>query len=293
MTERYHAKVLLLYLHHYYLSNKWDKFVNYPVQQILEEAATILAQCHQPKRYVSYIYVRKSLDNIAQQVFECLKNEYPTHPILSISDEQFSFWKDNNINDNHWKNKEVKQILESLCEVLQNKLGFQNCGESAASFSLEYSCIDFVLKNKCGTGQLLGIIYHSVARRLGIHCDVKTGRSVFVCWKPKYGNIKSEDQKGFYIDVSHCDSIPNSNSSSMFNTTKMPIKLLSFDNYKNGCICYVPIIPRMRKYSKISVGTDTKAIKTKRTNENEIVIRLSPELTSLKNKIQKYLAECT
>lgn len=149
---RFYAKKLLSYLQRYRLRNIWHKFINYPEkQQILEEAATILAQWYQPQKYVSYLYVTTSLDNIAQQVLEYLKNEYPAHPIFSISNEQFSIWKNNNIDDNHWNSTEGRQIIESLCKVLYDKLGFRGNLEepldNEAKSILEYAFIDCVSYN--------------------------------------------------------------------------------------------------------------------------------------------------
>lgn len=78
------------------------KFMTYPKKkQIYKEADMICAQFCDPKYNTSYLYIRTSLDNIAQQVLEHLKNEYPAHPIFSISAEQFSFWKDHNIDEDH------------------------------------------------------------------------------------------------------------------------------------------------------------------------------------------------
>lgn len=149
MTQRYYANKLLSYLQHYRLKNVWYKFINYPEeQQILEQAATILAQWYQPQKNVSYLCVETSLDNIAQQVLGYLKNEYPAHPIFSISAEQFSFWKYNNIDDNHWNSIEGRQIIECLCKVLHDKLGFHGCFEESLEYeersTLEYAFIDCV-----------------------------------------------------------------------------------------------------------------------------------------------------
>ncbi|XP_067211301.1 F-box only protein 21-like isoform X2 [Linepithema humile] len=231
---KYHADTLLFYLHFYGIKNKWHKFVNYcKVERILENTVTILAQCdqsHRSQEYMSYMHVRTSLDNIAQQVLEYLKNKYPAHPIFLVSAEQFSFWKYNNIDDNYWNGIEASQILESLCKVLQNKLGFyfnsKKCegpGESLTSLH----CFMHDLENECNTEISLAIIFHCVARRLGVRCDLVSFPFRFLCWRSKFRTTNLKDEECFYIDVLHFKSRQSINDGSMIiSATKMhPIKL--------------------------------------------------------------------
>nr|XP_012220232.1 PREDICTED: F-box only protein 21-like isoform X2 [Linepithema humile] len=191
--------VLFFCLHRYHLKKKWYKFINYPEKrQILEEAATILVQWYYPLNHVSYMSVRTSLDNIAQKVLEYLINHYPAHPIFSISAEQFSFWKYNNIDDNHWHGLEARQILESLCKVLHNTSGF---------FGNFWKCLGFqVLKDKFCNWLPLGIIYISVARRLGMCCDLVSSPFHFLFWRRKFNTANFRDSVYFHFDDLRCDS---------------------------------------------------------------------------------------
>nr|XP_012220290.1 PREDICTED: F-box only protein 21-like [Linepithema humile]XP_012220292.1 PREDICTED: F-box only protein 21-like [Linepithema humile] len=274
LTQRYYAKKLLSYLQHYRLRNMWHKFINYPEQQqILEEAATILAQWYQPQKYVSYMDVRTSLDNIAQQVLEYHKNKYPAHPIFSISPEQFSFWKYNNIDDNHWNSTEGRQIIESLCKVLYDKLGFhgnlEEPLESESKSILEHAFIDCVLKNKIGTAVTLATIYHSVARRLGVRCDLMSFPThFFLCWRAKYHTTNLKEQKCFYIDVLRDGSMLSRNDCPIISgATKCPIAW--FDKYTK--ISPVEMMSRMSNY-----------LETKNKNdEDKITQRSFLELTCL------------
>lgn len=125
LTHKYYSKKLLRYVHQRHLKDVWRKFISHPKeQQLLEWAAFIVAQWYQCQKFIFYSDMEASLDNIAQQVLEGLKNTHHNHPIFSISAKQFSFWK-YNINDNQWNRKEEKQILDVLRVVLFDDLGFR------------------------------------------------------------------------------------------------------------------------------------------------------------------------
>lgn len=126
LTHKYYSKKLLPYVHQRHLKDVWQKFINYPKeQQLLEQAAIIVSQWYQPQKCIFYLDIETSLDKIAQQILEDLKNTHCNHPIFSISAKQFSFWKYNNINDNQWSRKDEKQIIDVIQTVLFDKLGFR------------------------------------------------------------------------------------------------------------------------------------------------------------------------
>ncbi|EFN69607.1 hypothetical protein EAG_00089, partial [Camponotus floridanus] len=52
------------------------------------------------------------------KVLSHLKNKYPTHSIFSTTCEQFTFWRNNNINDNFWNPAEANQIMRILSEII-------------------------------------------------------------------------------------------------------------------------------------------------------------------------------
>ena len=214
LTHRYYMKKLLRYLQQCRLKGIWQEFIKYSdKQQILEQAATIVAQWYQPKKHVSYSRVKASLANIAQQVLECLKKEHPNHSIFSTSTELFSFWEDNNIDDNQWDRIEGKQIIDTLRKVLFDEVGF--CGWLCVHpdiTSRKHTFIDCVLEKKNGNAVSLAIVFHSVARRLGIRCDLISFPShFFLSWKSKYNTTNPEDEECFYIDVLHRGSILSRN----------------------------------------------------------------------------------
>ncbi|XP_029168220.1 F-box only protein 21-like isoform X2 [Nylanderia fulva] len=223
LTHRYYVKKLLRYLQQCRLKSIWQEFINYPEeQQILEQAATIVAQWYQPRKHVSYSRVKASLTSIAQQVLECLKKEHSEHSIFSTPTELFSFWENNNIDDNQWNIKEGKQIIDTLRKVLFDEVGF--CGwlcVDPAITSQKYTFIDCVLEKKNGNAVSLAIVFHSVARRLGIRCDLISFPShFFLSWKSKYNTTNPEDEECFYIDVLHRGSILTRNDCPKIRGTK-------------------------------------------------------------------------
>nr|XP_012236072.1 PREDICTED: F-box only protein 21-like [Linepithema humile] len=236
---------LLSYLQYYRLKKKVHEFLNYPEkQQILEKAVFIVAQWYQlvyqrqNQKYMSYLYVSTSLHKITEQVLECLRNEYPAHPICSISEEQLSFWENNNIDDNHWNSIEGRQIIESLCKVLYDKLRFRG----TESNILKYSCrLDYVFKHKIGTTVILATIYHSVARRLGIRCDIifhKFKEEFFLCWRAKYHTTNLKEEECFDIEFMRNEQTVGTNDCPIINIAKYGIDEYTKKSPVELCLCH-------------------------------------------------------
>lgn len=200
LTHRYYALKIVRYLKQTHLKDEWKKFLSLPPkQQTLERGATIVAQWSQPERHVSYFAISSALDNIAEQTKELLRERYPNHTIFSIPTERFNFWKNNIIGDNQWNITETRQLTDALCEVLFKRLGFY--GNSEMYYSSENSFIDCVLERRRGIPITLAIVFESVARRLGIHCEPVSFPSHFLLrWKETYGP-QFKDTENFYIDV--------------------------------------------------------------------------------------------
>jgi len=115
-------------LMHYHLRSVWQEFLNRPVkQQLLEDAINIFSQWYYMKSH-SHMY---KVDDILQHVMEHLRNKCSKHLLFSISNELFSYWKCNNIEDTKWNYTDSRQILDSLCEVI-SELNFHEikCCES-------------------------------------------------------------------------------------------------------------------------------------------------------------------
>jgi len=123
----------------------WQKFISRPAkQQLLEESLTLLAQWFQPKQDILYSQIETKLDNIAQQVMKQLKSKCPNHPIFSVSRQQFSYWRYNNIEEeSQWNNSNGKQILHTLCKVIY-ELKFRNACDQTYTTYQEYHFINHV-----------------------------------------------------------------------------------------------------------------------------------------------------
>jgi len=122
---------------------KWVRFRKQSHrEQLLERSATIIAQCFQPQKDVFYSFAKTSLDNIALEVLNCLREKHPDHSIFSTSAENFVYWKNNNIDDNHWDEMEATQIMDALEEYIFDKLNFRP--NKSKNTDLEYLCIDNV-----------------------------------------------------------------------------------------------------------------------------------------------------
>ncbi|KAG5320784.1 FBX21 protein, partial [Pseudoatta argentina] len=226
LTHKYYSKILLQYLQQRHTKDVWQEFISYPKeQQLLEKAATIVTQWYQPQKHIFYFDIEASLDNIAQLVLKRLKKVHCDHPIFSTSAKQFSFWKNNNVNDNQWSKEEEKRIINMLQTVLFDELGFSGALASDLLYKLEDILIDCVLENKVGDAVSLAIIFQSIARRLGVRCDlVAFPTHFFLSWKPKSITEKSEDEEYFYIDILHGGAIVGRNDCPKTRGRRCPIK---------------------------------------------------------------------
>ncbi|RLU16045.1 hypothetical protein DMN91_011803 [Ooceraea biroi] len=75
-----------------------------------------------PEIDIFYSDMEKELDQIAQDVMEYLKIENFRHPIFKISQEQFSVWKRNDLDQDQWDNCDAIQILDILVKIFFHKL---------------------------------------------------------------------------------------------------------------------------------------------------------------------------
>ncbi|XP_072763656.1 F-box only protein 21-like [Anoplolepis gracilipes] len=173
--------------------------------QVLERSALLVAQHLQSfQKYISYSSITTSLDNIAEEVLNSLKKKLPDHSIFLTPTEHFSYWKDNNIFDNYWNEAEGTQIMDTLEEYIFGTLNFRQNKSRAVEWNIQikWKCIDYVLKYKYGQEIIIFIIYHSVARRLGLRCDIIINPNKHIClfWKPRYTTNSLENVRCFRIN---------------------------------------------------------------------------------------------
>ncbi|XP_029673095.1 uncharacterized protein LOC115241468 [Formica exsecta] len=183
LTREYNFKLIFYCLKQYRFIHKQIKFMKMSeTKLLLEKQLTIAAQYFQP--HVSYSVVKLWLDNIVQTVLSRLKNKYPAHSICSTTLEQFSFWRDNNIDDNFWNETESKQIMCILEEYIFSELEIHKLHQLLMSSDLEAKYIKYV------------------TRRLGI-CNVLNvtyKEDIVVIWKPEYNTNNWDNAEYFHIN---------------------------------------------------------------------------------------------
>ncbi|XP_072766655.1 uncharacterized protein [Anoplolepis gracilipes] len=206
LTEKYYNIQLFNCLKQRMLRIKFIKFEKQPQKmQLLERIAIIMAQKFQPQKDVLYSSVTTSLDNMGIEILNSLKEKHPDHPIFSMSAENFSYWKKHNIGDNYWNEAEGTQIMDTLEEYIFGKLNFRpnKSGNVEWNIQLKYKCIDHVLEYKYSQEIIIYIIYHSVARRLGLRCNIIMGypsKRICLFWKPSYATNNLENVRCFRIN---------------------------------------------------------------------------------------------
>ncbi|EFN60839.1 hypothetical protein EAG_04699, partial [Camponotus floridanus] len=121
LTVKYYFDLIYHWLKQYRLAYKQIKFIHMPKEkQLLEKEITIIAQYFQPS--IPYSIIDTWLDDIVQKVLSRLENKYPTHSIFLTSSEQFTLWRNNNINDDFWNKTEVEEIMCTLKQIIFSKL---------------------------------------------------------------------------------------------------------------------------------------------------------------------------
>ncbi|XP_050465089.1 uncharacterized protein LOC126858655 [Cataglyphis hispanica] len=190
LTYEYNFKLIFSCLKQYRFVHKQMKFMNLPeAKLLLEKQLTILAKCFQPR--VSYSVIDTWLNNVTQTVLSCLKNKHPSHLICSTALEQFSFWRDNNIDKSFWNETESTQIMCVLREYIYSELKFHELHELLMTFDFEAEYIRSI--TEYFRASLLTITYHIVARRLGICSLLETNKiDIEVKWSPSFRNRKNK-----------------------------------------------------------------------------------------------------
>lgn len=130
LTNKYYSNKVIRYLKQTHITDEWYRFLELPpVEQLLEQGATLVSEWSQPEKRVSYSRVCAMLDEIVELAKEELKARSPGHSIFSTPLETLAKWKKNNIADHQWSIEETKQVMAAMCEVMFNKLGFHGSSD--------------------------------------------------------------------------------------------------------------------------------------------------------------------
>ncbi|XP_072764205.1 uncharacterized protein [Anoplolepis gracilipes] len=205
LTSAYNFGIIIQCLKQYRLMFKQNKFINMPEKkQLLERLLTIVAQYFDP--HISFSVMKTCFDNITEEVLSHLKTKYPGHSIFSTSPDQFSDWRNNNIKDNFWDETEAKEIMCILQKFVTSE--FYNYKLKQLLITLDPH------KNRVHSlllyfdESLRSLIYHTVARRLGIRCVLKPDEipdedreGIAIIWQPKYDNTEHLNIANYFMIV--------------------------------------------------------------------------------------------
>jgi len=93
---------------------------------------------------IHILFIDRWLNDIVQIVSSRLKNKYATHSVFSTSSKQFTFWRNNNINDNFWNPKDTNQIISILEETIFSELGIHQLYQLLITLDVPAKYIDYV-----------------------------------------------------------------------------------------------------------------------------------------------------
>ncbi|XP_072760634.1 uncharacterized protein [Anoplolepis gracilipes] len=205
LTSAYKFGIIIRCLKQYRLMYKRNKFINMPKKkQLLERLLTIIVQYFEP--HVSTSGMKMCLDIIVAEVLSHLKTEYPAHSIFLISSDQFSDWRNNEIDDNFWDETEARQIIRILKEYFFTQTNNYIVEKLLSKLDLKRSSTYFFsswLSTQYFDEYLLPFIYHIVARRLGIRCVLtKIGLGhdrIGIAWRPNDNAENLNDAELFVV----------------------------------------------------------------------------------------------
>ncbi|XP_072764355.1 uncharacterized protein [Anoplolepis gracilipes] len=205
LTSAYNFGIIIRCLKQYRLMFKRNKFINMPEKkQLLERLLTIVAQYFDP--HISFSVMKTCFDNITEEVLSHLKTKYPGHSIFSTSPDQFSDWRNNNIKDNFWDETEAKEIMCILQKFVTSEFYDYKLKQLLITLDPHKNRVHSLLLYF--DESLRSLIYHTVARRLGIRCVLKPDEipdedreGIAIIWQPKYDNTENLNNANYFMIV--------------------------------------------------------------------------------------------
>ncbi|XP_029156097.1 uncharacterized protein LOC114928895 [Nylanderia fulva] len=90
--------------------------------------------------------------------------------------------------------------MDTLQEYIFGILNFRAHISSYVPEDIKWLCIDYVLQSKVGPDIILYTIFHSVARKLGLRCDlIDIWSCCCIFWKPEFVTNNLENARCFNI----------------------------------------------------------------------------------------------
>ncbi|XP_072749860.1 F-box only protein 21-like isoform X2 [Anoplolepis gracilipes] len=254
LTQKYYSIKILQYLLRVNLTVEWKIFINRPEKrQLLETMIPIMMKWYQPNKYICSSYIETLLDKIANKILMYLEKEYPQHSIFWMTSKDLFFWKHNTINGNYWNETEAEQIkcildriifdLDYSRELLYPLIKSNKEDLDIANPMRKDNNLDLIFWKDV----FLLITYHSVARRLGIHCELvqhmglhadECSSLIHIVWKANNTN----NDEYFYIKwVSDLPIVTQKKCQISSETSYSKISLQTIESY----LSYVPITKRV------------------------------------------------
>lgn len=156
LTSRFYANQALGYVRRCRIQTMWQNFKAKPEsEKSLLEGAMLISQWGQidQEHLTSLSEVETILESIAQRVRQLADMKRDAIDAKTATDDP----------------RTVRKILNCLNQVLYDEMGFQ--GNKEDYYAHDNSYIDKVLQTRRGIPITLCIIYHEVAKRLGIQCE--------------------------------------------------------------------------------------------------------------------------
>ncbi|XP_072750859.1 F-box only protein 21-like isoform X1 [Anoplolepis gracilipes] len=286
LTQKYYSIKIFQYLLRVNLTEKWKIFINRPKQQkLLEEIIFIMIQWYQPNKYICFSYIKTLLDKIVNKILMYLEKEHPQHSIFSMSCDNSVFLKQNNINGNYWNETEAKQIkcildkiifdLDYSYELLYPMIKSNKEDLDIANLIRKDNNLDIIFWKDA----FLLIIYHSVARRLGIHCKLvehmdfqadECSSLIHIVWKANNTN----NDEYFYNEWVPDMPIVIQKKCQIFSETYSKISLLAMA----CCWSYVPYIEHLLTENYLEITPILRELRSleghviDRRNKNKLLI---------------------
>lgn len=170
LNQKYYAQKVYIYLYHQKLIKSWEKLLSSPQGEDtarLETGAFLISQWCNPMMVLKRSDISEQIDSIASLIRNKMSN-----------------------NDNHL------QTLNAMNKVLYNELNFSNNANDY--YDINNSFIDQVLKRKLGIPISLGVLYITVAKRLGLDIEGVNFPGHFLC---RFITQESGKNTTLYIDA--------------------------------------------------------------------------------------------
>ncbi|KFM58213.1 hypothetical protein X975_11319, partial [Stegodyphus mimosarum] len=196
LTIKYYAKKCLRFVRHLQLETEWRNFLARPSNKItLLEGACLISQWCQPTDIDCLRDTFYLINNLAGMALVNIRDTFPDHPAvlkerLHVSNEV--------LEKSLWSPSDCKILLKSLNYVFFRTRKYQS---SKNDFSCaEYTFIDKVICRGTGIPIVLGILYQTVAARLGVACfPINVTGHIFLKWL-EHPQLEGE-QAYTFIDI--------------------------------------------------------------------------------------------